>query len=552
MSFLNDLAYIPLTITIIVVFLFLILSIVAKKKHPQYVSISLLFASFFAIAGLVLTIVQPNLSILTMTLLLQNLLLIPAICKIIRLKQDNHEEVIEVVDNTDTFTSELKETTDFLEEDEENTLYESCNAIMNNATKAFSDSDGLEKILDYVNSVLQKETNADGCAILTLDDFDDVLNVKSYKGDFPPPYKIPENIPHKPIRVQTNFKHAVFPLEGNIFAYIVKNGEPELIKDSQTDDRIYKNGTEDFLKTGSYIFVPMKVVDTIVGVVALSRKYGNDIFTEKELEKAQILSKFTSVALKNFYSFSSRLEHREITKESEIALNLQKNLIPKKLPVIPNVSLGKYFNPVEGICGDYFDILPSRKDRISFLIADVAGKGMNSLIVMVMIRAILRLIVNTTKSAGTILEWANRGVASESNIDHYAGVALVNYDTTTQEIQFATAGTTPIIHYAAEDKFCRKISKDSEPMGVEKFNTYEDIKLSLQSGDIIILFTDGVVEAVNKEGKQYSETRICDIIEKNATSNGKKITSAIKADLKKFCGEEPQHDDQTILVIKIQ
>ena len=84
----------------------------------------------------------------------------------------------------------------------------------------------------------------------------------------------------------------------------------------------------------------------------------------------------------------------------------------KKLPNIPTLSLGNYSSMSQGICGDYFDIIPARKDRISFIMADVAGKGINSLMIMVMLRAIVRLVVNSKQSAATIMEWINRQINS--------------------------------------------------------------------------------------------------------------------------------------------
>ena len=104
-------------------------------------------------------------------------------------------------------------------------------------------------------------------------------------------------------------------------------------------------------------------------------------------------------------------------------------MLPEKMPVINKLSIGKYFEPAENVCGDYYDIIPSRKDRISFVMSDIAGKGMVSLTIMIMVRAMIRLIANTNQSASTLLEWVNRAICSEKNsMDHFASVALINYN----------------------------------------------------------------------------------------------------------------------------
>ena len=208
---------------------------------------------------------------------------------------------------------------------------------------------------------------------------------------------------------------------------------------------------------------------------------------------------------------------------------------------------------MENVCGDYYDVLVSRKDRISFVMADVAGKGMNSLVVMIMIRAILRLAVNTAQSASTILSWANRGICIESaKIDHFASVALINYNSTTNEAQISTCGNNPVFVYSAAEKNFKQISLASEPMGVEKDTQFHDIDVKLNSGDIIVTCTDGLLESLNENGVQYAVENLSKVVIRNSQQNAKDISARVKDDLKRYCGSTQQYDDQSILVIKIQ
>ena len=142
-------------------------------------------------------------------------------------------------------------------------------------------------------------------------------------------------------------------------------------------EAVYQNGPEDFLKCGSYIFVPMALNESVIGVVALARRYGSQVFTEKEFRNAQVLTDYACASIQNVYSFQEIKEHSEMTREAEISGKIQQTLIPKQLPQIPGLSLGAFTNTSEGVCGDYYDVLPSRKERVSFLMSDVAGKGMS-------------------------------------------------------------------------------------------------------------------------------------------------------------------------------
>ncbi len=417
----------------------------------------------------------------------------------------------------------------------------------------FTNNNSMENFLEYCNDLITEKVSADGCIILIADDYDNTLAVKSFKGAFPPPYKLPEDLPHKPIRVETNLRFAQFPLQDNIFGQIFTEGQPVLITDSIKDPRVYQNGPEEFLRCGSYIFTPIKQLDSIVGLLGLARKPESEKFNKDDFDNAVMVSEAISNAMKPLYSFLDYAEHTELNKGGSIASKYQKDMLPAKLPVIPGLSIGCYSIPAENVCGDYYDILVSRKDRISFVMADIAGKGMNSLIVMIMIRAILRLAVHTAQSASTIMSWANRGICLESTkIDHFASIALINYDATAKEAEISTCGNNPVFHYSASEGTVKQISMPSEPMGVTKDTVFSNFALKLNTGDILITCTDGLLESLNENGVQYSIENLKKVIIKNANSAAKDISNRVKDDLKKYCGSAQQYDDQSLLVIKIQ
>jgi len=183
---------------------------------------------------------------------------------------------------------------------------------------------------------------------------------------------------------------------------------------------------------------------------------------------------------------------------------------------------------------------------------DVAGKGTNSFLVMSMLRSMIRLLVNTPQPAGTILSLANREICGEINFEHFASVALINYNAAKKTVQFSSAGTTPVFLYNSQNQTIERKSLASEPLGVEKTTSYKDIQFTVSPGDIIITYTDGLVEALDASGKQYSLNRLLNIVKTNSKSSGKQIADLVKADMKKFVGSELLHDDQTLLAVKIQ
>ncbi|MBO4404163.1 MAG: SpoIIE family protein phosphatase, partial [Treponema sp.] len=327
--------------------------------------------------------------------------------------------------------------------------------------------------------------------------------------------------------------------------------KPELITKPEMDDRIYQNGPEEFLECGSYIVVPMLNGDAVIGLIALSRSHSSPKFTEAEFETVKTLAGFAAEAVQNSITVKEVIEHNGVTKETDLAINIQSMLRPVKLPIIKDVQIGSLFEQNEGVCGDFYDVIPSRKDRVSFIVGDIAGKGINSVMIMTMVRAMLRLVVNTKQTAGTILNWVNKGISGESfSADHFGSLALVNYDPETSKIEFSSCGTTPLYWYSGETNSIEKISVQSEPIGVEKSTEYKNYMHDVKKGDIMIMYTDGIVESLNDAGKQYTTDRLLKLIQTNHNSSGKDIVNLVKADIKKFSGSLVQHDDQTLLIVK--
>lgn len=545
----DAIAYIPLFATAIITgVLFVFLAIIKSRKTAKVSYLSFLSLGAIIISCLY-TAVHPGMMHFVMLLLLAALIILPYLIMLAfgkPKKEVRYEPVVEQIKKPEVIVEDIKP-------DEVN-LIEKGRAFVIMASDGFGKPDGMQALLDCINQTCIEITNADGGAVLLVDDFEDSINVKSFAGSFPPPYQLPEGMPHKELRVSTSFKFANFPLRDNIFGEIASSGKAEIINNPKEDSRIFENGPEDFLKLGSYIFIPVRLrgKGIVIGLIALSKNPDKNGFTQKEYDWAMTLAGFAESALKTSYSFLEYNDKHEMSKESEIAGKLQDVLLPKKLPPLTGLSLGSYTQHTEGVCSDVFDVIPARSDRTSFILMDAAGKGTNSFLVMSMIRAMVRLLVNTPQPAGTILNWINREICGEMNFEHFASASLINFNPLNKTVQFSTAGTTPVLIYSASTGNIERKSISCEPLGVEKTTAYKDNQFTVSSGDIIITYTDGLVEALNASGKQYSADRLSTIIKTNCKLSGKQIADLVKEDFKKFVGSEMLHDDQTLLVVKIQ
>ncbi len=541
-------AYIPLfaaaaLITVTIIFLFV--ASVRKTAKPSFV---FFLAGLCVLAGALLTAMRPNLILFSLSLAAAALLVLPyAAIKAF----SNGEEGEDESDGKPGAINGGKRY-NVVYEEIDRSLLDVQKDLLGRAAESISAPGALDSILEYYSKQMIELTHADGSMILLLDDFDDVISVKHLEGSFVPPYLLPENIPHKQNRVDMSMKYAQFPLKGNIFGEILSGSKAELITEPLKDERIVQNEKEDFLRCGTYIFVPLIAQSQTIGEIALSRDFGNEPFNDKDFDVAKKLADIMALGARLITIHNDMVERSNDEKEGEISTRIQKSLLPAKMPILPGVSSGAFFSNAESICGDFYDLVVARKDRIAFVMGDVTGKNLTSLVIMIQIRAMLRLTTNTQQTPGTILSWTNRGLFGEADKDHFASVSLIFYDSVTKKFTYSSGGTNPIYIYRQKDQSFTKISDDSMPVGMEKETVYADKTLECESGDIIVTCSDGLIEALNLDGKQYSASRLEKIIKESHSLAGKEIAKHVQDDVKNFCGSAVQHDDQTLLCIKVQ
>lgn len=426
------------------------------------------------------------------------------------------------------------------------------NTFLIKAAEAIRHRTDIAGILGFINKIMIERLFADGGVILTIGEVEDVLSVKAYGGSYPPPYKLPDDVPHRQEQVATNFRYAEFPLNNSFFGEAAHSAKPILIANAQEDDRIVINGEEPFLLPGSLLTLPMVYRDTVVGLISLSRSTEHAPFTDSDVQIGEILASYATAALRLIYDLQEETELNTIENETDIASRIQKVLLPKKLIDTADLSFSVLFNQAKGVCSDYYDIIQNQKDRLFCITADVAGKSIHACIVMVMIRSLLYLITNTAQNTQSILDILNKGVTGKISIDHYASISLLAYIPVEKSIEYVNAGTQSLLLWKASTKKLVRLEQKSDPIGVDSKSVYTCKKIQVEKGDIAVLFTDGVVETLNERGESFGLKALAELLAANATSPAKAITEKINKQIKTFIGKTSPHDDQTVMIIKVK
>ncbi len=426
------------------------------------------------------------------------------------------------------------------------------NTFLIKAAEAIRHRTDIAGILGFINKIMIERLFADGGVILTIGEVEDVLSVKAYGGSYPPPYKLPDDVPHRQEQVATNFRYAEFPLNNSFFGEAAHSAKPILIANAQEDDRIVINGEEPFLLPGSLLTLPMVYRDTVVGLISLSRSTEHAPFTDSDVQIGEILASYATAALRLIYDLQEETELNTIENETDIASRIQKVLLPKKLIDTADLSFSVLFNQAKGVCSDYYDIIQNQKDRLFCITADVAGKSIHACIVMVMIRSLLYLITNTAQNTQSILDILNKGITGKISIDHYASISLLAYIPVEKSIEYVNAGTQSLLLWKASTKKLVRLEQKSDPIGVDSKSVYTCKKIQVEKGDIAVLFTDGVVETLNERGESFGLKALAELLAANATSPAKAMTEKINKQIKTFIGKTSPHDDQTVMIIKVK
>ncbi len=416
---------------------------------------------------------------------------------------------------------------------------------------AISEKLEMSQVLEYIVGSAVQNINADAGAILLVDEYDDILRVKAVSGIFPPPYSVPEKVKVRISALQDYFTSTPIPIGETVIGEVVKTGKPIFIRNTINDDRMIQNTKNDTISISSIIIIPLLVSNRILGVLTVIKKKREDLFGQNDYDNIITFANYTSITLDNLLTYLELQDKKELEREVGVAADIQQKLLPRKIPKIPNVSISAFSNPAKGVSGDYYDIIKIKKDKISLVMCDVAGKGVPASLVMVMIRSIIHLISGADKSVSTIVRWINRGVTGQIDIDHYATLCYLSFNPETYEINFSNAGHHPLLIYRSKSGTFESVDTEGLPIGIERNSEFGEKSVILEKNDIVLLYTDGIIEAMNLAGEQYSYDSLLDIVAKNSKKTPGKLTKAIQDDMEKFVGKAQQHDDQTLLVMKI-
>jgi sigma-B regulation protein RsbU (phosphoserine phosphatase) len=337
----------------------------------------------------------------------------------------------------------------------------------------------------------------------------------------------------------------VLPLGTGLIGTAAKLNVPLRIADVTKDSRYLNVHAE----TRSELVVPLASKGRVVGVVDLeSTEVG--YFTEYHERFLMTLASRMASALVNAELYARVAENESrLGREMKIAREIQHQLMPDEVPSIPPLEMAVLFKPVAQLGGDLYDWITFDDSRLAIVIGDVAGKGAPAALYGALSSGVIRTRAGRKYPPGQMLELVNKTLYQRPIEGQYVAVTYAIYDPTTRSISLSNSGLPyPLLVRAGQPTF---LDLGGIPLGLFPDSHYEETALQLLSGDILVFYSDGVVEMRNDVGEEFGLKRLADTVGANHEKNPQEIVKAVSAALADFIGRVRPQDDRTMVVVKM-
>lgn len=301
----------------------------------------------------------------------------------------------------------------------------------------------------------------------------------------------------------------------------------------------------------TWLGVPMLVGNTAYGVVSLQNLDIENAFSQADIDLLMTLTNSLTLSLENALLFSrtERLLHR-LENEMLIARKTQRSILPQRIPHRAGYQFGAFIMPARAVGGDFYDFIPLDPDHLGIVIGDVSDKGLPAALFMALTFSLLRAESERSSDPAEILQHVNRSLLKMNASGMFVTLLYAVLDYRTGVIQYARAGhLQPVMLDSRGDPM--KIQIDTgQPLGL-----FQGVKLDIQEvvlvpGGTVLLFTDGLNEAIDELGTQFGFERITTVLQSNRLENSRTICKRLYEAVKEYSHATPNQDDFAVLILK--
>lgn len=326
---------------------------------------------------------------------------------------------------------------------------------------------------------------------------------------------------------------------------------PSILSDL-TKRRQYRQAAAALLKLGFTAVVPMHSSGKTSGLILVGKRLQTGDYAPADLEFLSAMGNLAAISIENARLFTEAIDKQRMEDELLIAREIQQGLLPEKLPRIPSLDLAAVNIPSREVGGDYYDIIQRSETEVVLAIGDVSGKGTPAALLMANIQAALRALAPSDESMSIITGRINDIAASNTR----GGTKFITFfwgilDTQQHTLRYVNAGHNPPILLRADGQV-ELLDRGGLILGIFKTDIpYQEGSVRMEKGDILFMYTDGISEAMNREGVDFTEENMLEVVRRSTSRSSQKIIDAVVHAVSEHVQGHEQSDDMTLVVLKM-
>ncbi|MEY3898327.1 MAG: hypothetical protein RLZZ214_3848 [Verrucomicrobiota bacterium] len=404
---------------------------------------------------------------------------------------------------------------------------------------------------------IDKVVSARGGAIYFANAEGDFLNPSYLSDECPPligiPVEIRKRAERDPRALESHLRLSRVAVDEGILGHCLSVGEPIHVKDVKSHPS-FSDAFSRYTDDVSALLSPLRHANKDLGVLVVARRHADGNFTANDFAVFRSAAEQSSFAIGNARIHREANEKRAIESELKNAREVQRILLPQQDPVVAGFRISGTNLPARIISGDYYDYIDLTDQKIGIAIADVSGKGVPAGLLMAMCRSVLRSVASGEDSPSTVMAAVNRQLFPDIREDMFISMAYSILDAPTGTLTLSRAGHEPALLYRRETGRVELLRSPGLALGIDSGAVFErvtrDQEVTLQSGDCVLFYTDGVKEALDDAEEEFGMERMCESFRLAAPKGAEAVLARMQEELKDFTGEGPQMDDITLVVIE--
>lgn len=300
----------------------------------------------------------------------------------------------------------------------------------------------------------------------------------------------------------------------------------------------------------SLLGLPLLARGEVIGAMLVDRKDLPRGLSERQISVLTGIANQVSVAIENTRLYQESLERERMARELQLARDIQISFLPKECPHVPGWQIHADWRSAREVGGDFYDFIWLDTKRLGLVIADVSDKGVPAALFMALSRTVMRASATDARSPVEALMRANELLTADTSSGMFVTLFYGILDITTGHLKYARAGHNPPLHFDRTRDRVRPLDGKGIVLGIIEEVSFEERTVTLGAGDVLVLYTDGVTEAINSEEEEYGVERLTEVIRAHGESSAVEIIEGIDQGVARFSSGVPQFDDLTLVVVK--